>query len=93
MIWQFAYVYRVAGISLLSGKNTSATVQFFSVSQKTATTNLNYQNCVFYMGLVGATSSGSHLCTSKTREVADSAILAIATKLGKCDQMGNWRLI
>ena len=45
------------------------------------------------MGLVGATSSGSHLCTSKTREVADSAILAIATKSGKCDQMGNWRLI
>ena len=93
MIRQFTYVHEVAGISLLSGKNTNATVQFFSVSQKTTTTNLNYQNYVFYMGLAGATSSGSHLCTSKTREVADSAILAIATKLGKCDQMGNWRLI
>ena len=93
MVRQFAYVHGVAGISLLLGKNTSATIQFFSVSQKNTTTNLNYQNCIFYMGLAGATSSGSHLCTSKTREVADSAILAIATKLGKCDQMGNWRLI
>ena len=42
MVRQFAYVHRVAGILLLSRKNTSVAVQFFSFS-KTATTNPNHQ--------------------------------------------------
>ena len=48
VIRQLAYIHRVAEISLLLGKNTSAIVQFFSLL-KTTKTNSNHQNCIFYI--------------------------------------------
>ena len=43
MVRQFAYVHRVAGISLLSGKKYKVWLQFFSHSRNTTTTNPNHK--------------------------------------------------
>ena len=48
MVWQFAYVHRIAGISLFSGKNTKCG-NTFSLSKKRHQ-NPNLQNNSFYFG-------------------------------------------
>ena len=55
VIQQFIYVHKIAGISILSGKNTSAAIQCFNLSKTTIIKNPNYKSCVFYILCIGFT--------------------------------------
>ena len=49
MVRQFAYVHGVAGISLLSGKNTKCGSTIFSLSRTTTIQNPNHQKTVLHL--------------------------------------------